>query len=266
MKSKNCYLLSMGCVVLAGLLVLPVFTKAQELKAQAYLMTEYVVKPYMAKEFEAATIEEIGLFAGINFPYGGAAYCTEDWHYYFFIPIGKDAASLEKYGAAMTEAVAKLGENYETLLKRMAGAYEYHREMIVYLRPDLSYTPAESNIKPGESNYVFFEFAYILPGKEKEFEAFCKEEAAQCRKIGLRIGNITYQGEFGTDNPFYVLTMIARTQADTFAEEERLMKILSPEELGELKATSDKGPSFFRKLEIRRGYSLPGLSYTPRAK
>jgi predicted transcriptional regulator len=60
--------------------------------------------------------------------------------------------------------------------------------------------------------------------------------------------------------------MIARTQADTFAEEERLMKILSPEELEELKATSDKGPSFFRKLEIRRGYSLPGLSYTPRAK
>jgi hypothetical protein len=266
MKNKASVFPAMGIVVLAGLVLLPVFTRAQELKAQAYLITEYVVKPYMAMKFETAAKEEIAMFADINFPYGGAAYCTEDWHYYFFIPIGNDAASLEKYGAAMTEAVAKLGEKYKTLLKRMAGTYEYHREMIVYLRPDLSYTPAESNIKPGESSYVFFEFAYILPEKEKEFEVFCKEEAALSRKIGLRIGNITYQGEFGTDNPFYVLTMIARTQTDTFAEEERLMKILSPEEKGELKATSDKGLSFFRKCEIRRGYSLPDLSYTPGAK
>jgi hypothetical protein len=60
--------------------------------------------------------------------------------------------------------------------------------------------------------------------------------------------------------------MIARTQTDTFAEEERLMKILSPEEKGELKATADKGLSFFRKCEIRRGYSLPDLSYTPKTK
>jgi hypothetical protein len=35
MKSKFFSLLFMGCVVLAGLLVLSVFTQAQELKAQA---------------------------------------------------------------------------------------------------------------------------------------------------------------------------------------------------------------------------------------
>jgi hypothetical protein len=252
--------------VVVCLLVLPVLTQAQELKAQAYLMTEFVVKPYMAKEFEAATIEENGLFAGINFPYGSTAYSTEDFHYYFFIPIGKDAASLERHGAAMTEAEVKLGENYETLLKRMAGAYEYHREMIVYLRPGLSYTPAESNIKPEESNYVFIELTYILPEKEEEFEAYYKEWAALCRKIGFRIGYVAYQGEFGTDNPFYLSTMIARTQADTFVEEERIMKTLSSEQQAELGAMYEKAFAFFRRYETKHGRSRPDLSYIPKVK
>jgi len=266
MKGKISYLSSTGFMVVVCLLVLPVFTQAQALKAQAYLMTEFIVKPYMAKEFEAAIIEENALFAGINFPYGGTAYSTQDFHYYFFIPIGKDAASLDRYGAAMTEAEAKLGENYETLEKRMAGAYEYHREMIVYLRPGLSYAPEESNIKPEESNYIFFEFTYILPEKEKEFVTYCKEWAALCRKIGFGIGYVAYQGEFGTDNPFYVWTLIAGTQADTFIEGERIMKILSPEEQAELMATHDKGFTFFRKYETKHGRSRPELSYTPKAK
>jgi len=266
MRSKFFSLLSLGCAVLAGLLVFPFFTQAQELKAQAYIMTEFVVKPYMAKEFEAAVIEENALFAGINFPYGSTAYSTEDVHYYFFIPIGKDAAALEKYGAAMTEAVAKLGENYEMLLKRMAGAYEYHREMIVYLRPGLSYTPAESNIKPGESNYVLFELTYILPDKEKEFETYYRDWAALCRKIGFRIGYVAYQGEFGTDNPFYLSTMIARTQADTFVEEERIMKTVSPELQAELGAMYEKAFSYFRKYEPKHGRSRPDLSYAPKTK
>lgn len=220
-------------------------------------MTEYVVKSSMIKEFNAAIMEENALFAGINFPHGGTAYSTEDLHYYSFIPVGKDAASLEKCGAAMTEAPAKLGENYETLLKRMAGAYEYHREMIVYLRPDLSYVPAESSIKPEESNYVLLELTYILPDKEKEFEAYYKDWTALCRKIGFRIGYVAYRGVFGTDNPLYISTMIARTQAETFVEEERIMKALSPELQAELGAMYEKAFSYFRKYEPKHGRSRP---------
>ena len=266
MKGKTSYLPSMGFVIVVCLFVLSVFTQAQELKAQGYLLTEYVVKPFMAKEFEKATIEEKAMFADVNFPYGWNAYSTEDFHYYFFTPIGKDAASLDRFNAALTEAEARLQENYETLEKRMAGAYEYYREMVVYLRPDLSYTPAESNIKPEESNYVFFELTYILPGKEKEFEAYYKEWAALCQKIGFRIGYVAYKGVFGTDNPFYVSTMISKTQADIFVEEERIMKTLSPEEQVELGAAYEKAFSYFRKYETKNSRSRPDLSNTPKAK
>jgi hypothetical protein len=266
MKRKVPYLSSMGLVVMISLLVLPVFTQAQELKAQAYLMTEYVVKPYMAKEFEAATLEEKAMFADINYSYGWNAFSTEDFHYYFFMPIGKDAASLDRHNAALDEAEARLPEDYETVEKRMAGAYEYYREMIVYLRPDLSYTPAASNIKPEESNYVFIELTYILPEKEKEFETYYKEWAALCQKIGFRIGYVAYRGVFGTDNPFYLSTMIARTQADTFVEEERIMKTLSPDVQAELGAMYGKAFAFFRKYEVKNGRSRPDLSYTPQLK
>jgi hypothetical protein len=266
MKGTISFLASIGFVVVVCLLALPVFTQDQELKAQGYLMTEYVVKPFMAKEFEKATIEEKAMFADVNFPYGWNAYSTEDFHYYFFTPTGKDVASLDRFNAALTEAETRLPENYETLEKRMAGAYEYYREMVVYLRPDLSYTPAESNIKPEESNYVFFELTYILPEKEKEFEAYYKEWAVLCQKIGFRIGYVAYKGVFGTDNPFYVSTMISRTQADTFVEEERIMKTMSPEEQVELGAAYEKAFSYFRKYETKNSRSRPDLSNTPKAK
>lgn len=266
MKRKVLYRSSRNIAALVSLLGLPYFVQAQELKAQAYIMTEYIVKPYMTKAFEAATAEEKAMFAAINYAFGWTAFSTEDFHYYFFVPIGKDATSLDKHNAALDEAEARLPENYAALEKKMAEASEYWREAVVYLRPDLSFTPAESRIKDEDSNYVFFEFAYILPDKEKEFEAFYKDWAALCRKIGFRIGYVAYRGIFGTDNPLYISTMIAKTQADTFVEEDRLMKTLGPDVQAELGTMYEKAYTHFRKYETRHGRSRPDLSYVPKLK
>ena len=266
MKGKVLYLSSGEIVALVFLLGLPFFVQGQELKAQAYIMTEYVVKPYMTKAFEAATAEEKAMFAAIHYSYGWTAFSTEDFHYYFFMPIGKDAASLDRHNAALDEAEARLPESYATLEKKMAEATEYWREAVVYLRPDLSYTPAESRIKAEDPNYVFFEFTYILPEKETEFETFYKDWGALCRKIGFRIGYIAYRGIFGTDNPLYISTMIAKTQADTFVEEERIMKTLGPDEQAELGTMYEKAYTYFRKYETRHGRSRPDLSYIPKSK
>jgi len=266
MKSKISSISSVGCVALAGLLVLPVFSQAQELKDQTYIMTEYFVKPSMIKEFEAATIEVNALFAGIQFPYGWSAFSTEDSHYYILTPLGKDFASLDTLRVAFDEAESRFGKNYEVLEKKMAKTYEYYRDMVLYFRPDLSNTAARSYVKPEEAGFILFELTYILPGKEEEFEAYCKEWASLCQKIGYQIGYVAYSGGIGTDMPFYLWAMSAGSQADTFAEGERLMKILSPEEQAELMATHEKGYSFFRKYETRHGRSRLDLSYTPRAK
>jgi hypothetical protein len=265
-KSKILALSSVGLALAVCLFVLPVSTQAQEQKAQGYLMIDYVVKPSLAKEFEAATIEENGLFAGVKFPYGWTGYSTEDFHYYFFAPIGGNFASLDSFSAALIEAEIQLGENYKTLEKRMEGTYEYYRETVVYLRPDLSNVPAMQNIKPEESNYVFFELTHILPGKEKEFEAYCKEWASLCQRLGFQIGYATYRGVLGTDMPFYLFATSAKTQADTFVEEERIMKILSQEQKEELGAAYEKAFAFFQKHETKHGRSRPDLSYTPQAK
>ncbi len=266
MKGKSLDHSSREIIALVFLLGLPFFAQGQELKAQAYIMTEYVVKPYMSKAFEAATAEENAMFAAINYSYGWTAFSTEDFHYYFFVPIGKDAASLDRHNATLNEAEARLPESYATLEKKMAEAAEYWREAVVYLRPDLSYTPAESTIKAEDPNYVFFEFAYILPEKEKEFATFYKDWAALCRKIGFRIGYIAYRGIFGTDNPLYVSTMIAKTPADPFIEEDRIMKALGPDEKAELGTMYEKATTYFRKYETRHGRSRPDLSYVPKAR
>jgi hypothetical protein len=266
MKGMALYLSSMGLVVVIGLLGLPASTPAQQLEAQGYLLTEYVVKPSMAKEFEATAIAEIAMFAAIDFPYGHEAFSTEDFHYYFFTPIGKDAASIDRFNEALTEAEARLPKDYEVLEKRMTGTYEYYREMVVYLRPELSYVPVESNTKPEESNYVLLELTYVLPEKEKEFESYYKDWAALCRKIGFRIGYVAYRVVFGADNPCYISTMMARTQADTYVEEERIMKTLNPEQQVELGAMYEKASSYLRKYEPKNGRSRTDLSYTPKTK
>lgn len=266
MRSEISCISSLGFVILIGFLVLPVFTQAQELKAQPYLLTEYVVKPSMIREFEAAILEKKALYAGVQWPNGWSAFSTEDSNYYFLAPLDKDLASLDTRRIAFDEAESRLGESYEALQKRMAGAYEYYREMVLYLRPDLSNTAPESYVKPEEAGYIRFEWTYILPGKEGDFEAYCKEWAALCRKIGYQIGYVAYSGGVGADMPFYLWAMSAGKQADTFAEGERLMKILGPEDQGELMATHGKGYSFFRKYETRHGRSRPELSYTPKRK
>jgi len=263
MKTKILSLLSIGFTVAAGLFALPVSTQAQALKAQGYLMVEHVVKPFMAKKFEAATIEGNVLFAGIKYPYSFTAYSTEDFHYYFFSPIGENFASLDSRSTAYFEAETQLGEKYKALEKLEEGTYEYYKEMVVYLRPDLSYAPVKQNIKPEESNYAFFELICILPGKVKEFEAYCKEWASLCQRIGLQIGYVTYQGVFGTEAPFYLFVTSAKTQADTFSEEERIMKTLSQEEKQELGAAYEKAFTFFQKYETKHGRSRPDLSYAP---
>jgi hypothetical protein len=111
MKSKISYLSSVGIAVAVCLFILPLFPQAQAQKVQGYLMTDYVVKPSMAKEFEAATIEGNGLFAGIKFPYGWTAYSTEDFHYYFFTPIETNFASIDRFSAAISEGEAQLPES-----------------------------------------------------------------------------------------------------------------------------------------------------------
>jgi hypothetical protein len=103
MKSKISVLSAVGLAVAACLVALPVSTQAQEQKAQGYLMEDYVVKPSMAKQFEAATAEEIGLYAGIKSPFGWTAYSSEDFHYYFFIQIG-NFASIDSIYAAFGQA------------------------------------------------------------------------------------------------------------------------------------------------------------------
>lgn len=265
MKSKFLAHSSAGLAIVACLLLLPVPTPSQEQKPQGYLMWDYVVKPSAARQFEAAFTEEIGLYTDIKFPFGWTAYSTEDFHYYFFIPIG-NMASVDDIYAAFGEAERRLGENYKVLEKQMEGAYEHFRVVVLYLRQDLSYTPPEQDIKPEESNYAFFELTYILPGKEKEFESYYKEWAALCRKIGFYIGYRAYRGDIGTDMPFYFSAMIAKTQADTFIEEERIMKILSQEEKEELGVAYEKAFGFFRKYETKNGRSRPDLSYTPQEK
>ena len=76
MKSKISVLSSVRLAVVACLFALPISTQAQEQKTQGYLMWDYVVKPSAARQFEAAFTEEIGLYAGIKFPFGWTAYST----------------------------------------------------------------------------------------------------------------------------------------------------------------------------------------------
>ena len=77
----------------------------------------------MTKESETTVIEENAMFAKIHFPYSVDVFSTGNFHCYFFAPIGKDAASLDRFNEALTEAEVRLPKNYEMLEKRIPAIF-----------------------------------------------------------------------------------------------------------------------------------------------
>jgi hypothetical protein len=254
MKNKTAVLLAVGLFsvffVLSGLI------GAQEQKAQLYSVSEMVVKPAMAAKFEAAVKREIEL----GYPLPFETYSTDDFYYYFLEPI-ENYAGIDAIGKAEGEWAAKIGQEYQALMKSVEGTFDYYRSGVVRFLPELSYVPKKSRFKPEEQKFITWGFAYVEFGKEKEFADIARQFVEVSKGKDTSIGWNMFVVESGTELPLYFWAEGGKSQAEYWSESDKLVKKIGEEKYGEL---WNKMLTTLRKFETKTGRPRPDLSNMPK--
>jgi hypothetical protein len=245
-----------GMVFLSVLFVLSGLTGAQEQKSQLYSISEMAVKPAMAAKFEAAVKKEIEL----GYPMPFETYSTDDFFYYFLVPI-ENYAGIDSMTKAEGDWAAKIGQEYQALMKSVEGTFDYYRAGVVRSVPELSYAPKKPRLKPEEQKFISWGYAYVEFGKEKEFADICKQFVEVSKSKDTSIGWNMFVVESGTEMPFYFWAEGGKSAAEYYAENEKVMKKMGEEKFAEL---WNKLLATLRKFETKSGMLRPDLSNMPK--
>ncbi len=254
MKNKAGVFLAVG--LLSVLFVFSGTTGAQEQKSQLYSVTEVIVKPAMVAQFEAAVKKEIEL----GYPYPYSAYSTDDFYYYFLVPI-ENYAGIDAMNKTEGEWAAKAGQEYEAMMKSLAGTVEHYRSGVVRFLPELSYAPKKPRLKAEEEKFITWYFAYLEFGKEKEFADICRQFVDVSKSKDTSIGWNMYAVQSGTEMPLYFWAEGGKSAAEYFAENDKVIKKMGEEKFAELWS---KSMATLRKYEIKTGRLRPDLSNMPK--
>jgi len=253
-KNKAAIFLAVG--LFSVFLVLSGLAGAQEQKSQLYSITEVVVKPAMAAKFEAAVKKENEL----GYPFPSEAYSTDDFYYYFLTPI-ESYAGIDAMNKAEGEWAAKIGQEYQALMKSVEGTFDYYRSGVVRSLPELSYAPKKPRLKPEEQKFITWGFAYVEFGKEKEFADICKQLVEVSKSKDTSIGWNMFVVESGAELPFYFWAEGGKSAAEYYAESDKVVKKMGEEKFAEL---WNKFLTTLRKYESKTGRPRPDLSNLPK--
>ena len=254
MKNKAAVFLAVG--LFAVLFVFSGSIGAQEQKSQLYSITEVVAKPAMAAKFEAAVKKENEL----GYPFPSEAYSTDDFHYYFLVPI-ENYAGIDAMNKSEGEWSAKIGQEFQALMKSVEGTFDYYRSGVIRFLPELSYAPKKLRLKPGEEGFLTWGFAYVEFGKEKEFADIAKQFVEVSKSKDTSIGWNMFVVESGADLPFYFWAEGGKSAAEYYTENEKVTKKMGEDKFAEL---WNKCLGTLRRYESKTGRPRPDLSNMPK--
>ena len=231
---------------------------AQEQQGQLLLVEDCTVKPSRGGEFEKAIKEIIALATEHNFKYYWYAWSGE-FHYYFAIPV-ENYSDVENYYLAFSELEQKIGEEkFQAWYKRAAYNCESWRYLLRRHQPELSYSPANPRLQPGEGNFLQWQSLYVIPGKERDCQAALKQWLALCKEKNISDGYEVYIDEIGQDAPYYGLAARARNVVDLHNQQVNIWELFGEDG----RSLQQKTLSLLRKYEEINAWYRPELSYTP---
>lgn len=251
-------LMVLESAVLFGLA--PALVRAQEAPApNLYLMGDFLVETARAAEYEAGVKDLLAELKTRGFPLQFDTYSTDDGHYYFIYEMNGYAGG-DRWHKAWEELVAKIGwERFLLLHGRTAaceieGVYKFWTFV-----PEQSFLPDNARLKMEEIGYYTWDYVYLIPGTEAEFEALNKEWVALSGQKGARDPFMTYRGGFGTSQPAYCWFEWGKSAADYAAAEDAFWKAMGEEGA----ALSKRTRALIRRTETKTGRYRPDLSYAP---
>jgi hypothetical protein len=234
---------------------------AEQAKSQMYLVFECTVKPSLEAKFYDAAKEEVAFYSKHNFPYSWEVYASDDSHYYWLVPVA-DYADVGNCFKALADAEAKGASEYQALIGKFGESYEFERSAVYTFTPEFSIIPEKPRFKPAETNFVFLDIWYFMPGKEQELTKLNSEWRALREKFKNKIRDTWYcwVGGLGTDQPVHVYIGPDKDPSEFFKHNAEMWKIMG-KEASDLQA---KMLTYLRKREGRMVWLQPELSYTPK--
>ncbi len=260
MLRRQPILLILGLALFLG--TWPAQSRSQEPQPQLYLMGDFLVDVSKAAEYEAALKEIMAALEKHKFPFSVYVYATDDCHYYAIYPL-KSYADIDLWFKAWDDLHQKMSpEKLQALHGRIVAA-ELERVYTFWrFRPDISFLPEKERLKPEEIGYCTWDYVWVIPGKEAEFEAINKEWIALSTAKKARDPFLTYLGDLGTKMPVYVWFEYGKSAADYTATEEKFWKAMGEEGA----ALSKRTRALIRRMESKTGRARPDLSYWPKSK
>ncbi len=256
MKGKISIFLMVSLVV--SFCALTTLAQAEEQEAQLFIFWDVVVKPSKVVEFEKAVKEENALYSKYKFPYPWSVASTDDFHYYLSIPVD-NFATIDKIYKAFENIGNEAGEEYQAMVKRFIGTYEYYHMAMWSLNHELSYTPENPRLKGEEVKNIYYTYLYFKPGMEKETEEISKKWKALYKSKNISDRFYLWVGDIGTDMPVYCVVGGGKSAADFFSQAEKNDKLLGEEAM----ALWEKTLKLCRKIEQKTGRPRPDLSLIP---
>lgn len=253
MKSKTS-----GLLVFAVLLGLIAGTaSAQEKKSQMYLVEEVLVKPSADAAFYDLQKENVAMCQKHKWGTPWTCYAADDNRYFFVMPIAS-LADVDNYYREAGEFFAKNGAEFKPLLDKFSQLAEYDRYFILTYRPEFSLIPEKPRFKPGETDFLFFDIWYIIPGKEMEVETILSADfMALAKNKEVRDSWYCLVGGLGTEQPVYYMAA-SDTLVDFFKHNAEMWKLLG-KEAGDMQK---KMLTYCRKRDSLMVWYTPELSYT----
>jgi hypothetical protein len=239
----------------------PAAVHSQEAQPELYLMGDFLVDASRVAEYEAALKELLVNLEKHGFPFRFDTYATDDGHYYVVYSM-KNYAGVDSWFKSWAELARKMGpENLQALHKRIVAAELERIYQFWIYRPDISFLPEKERLKPEEIGYYTWDYVWVIPGKEAEFEAVNKEWVALSKAKKARDPFMTYAGDLGTTMPVYVWFEYGKSAADYAVTEEKFWKAMGEEGA----ALSKKSRDLIRRMDSKTGQYRPDLSYAPKS-
>jgi len=173
--------------------------------------------------------------------------------YTYAVPLASMAAFTE-VGAKWEAMVDEIGREAFEAVNAKSTALVSHSTMNFYVeRRDLSYYPDALEAASLDMPMRHFDWLYVEPGKESEFEAILKEWVDLYTEHGIETGWVANQAVTGNDLPAYVLINPADGMAAWATESEAV-----DAQLGE--ADDDL---IQRSLALMRAYKPTNSTFRP---
>ncbi len=232
---------------------------SQEPAPPLYLMADILVDVSRAAEYESVLKDLITALDKHGFPVRFDTYSTDDSRFYIVYGL-ESYAGVDRWKAAWSDLARKMGPDaFQALGRRMAAAELERDYRFWYFRADISFLPQNERIKPEEIGYYTWDYVWLAPGTEAEFEGLNKEWIALSRSRGARDPFLTYAGDLGSNGPVYCWFEYGKSAADYALAEEKFWKSLGDEGA----ALSKRTRALIRRMETKTGRYRPDLSYAP---